>query len=139
MELTMSFLIDTDIIIYSLKNNETVRQNFLKNANSFKAISVISYGELVFGAHRSEQPTRNMAVVRKVVGLFPIIDVTAPIMETFAELKASLLEKGHPIDDTDLIIAATAFVNNFTLVTNNERHFAVISGLKIANWTKTER
>jgi tRNA(fMet)-specific endonuclease VapC len=136
MEETMSFLIDTDIIIYSLKNNETVRQNFLNNANSFKAISVISYGELVFGAHRSEQPTRNMAVVRKVAGLFPIIDVNASIMETFAELKAPLLEKGHPIDDMDLIIAATALVNNYTLVTNNERHFAIISGLKIANWTK---
>jgi tRNA(fMet)-specific endonuclease VapC len=136
MEETMSFLIDTDIIIYSLKNNDVVRENFLKAANSFKAISVISYGELVFGAHRSEQATRNMAIVRKVAGLFPILDVNAAIMETFAELKASLLKKGHPIDDMDLIIAATAFVNNFTLVTNNERHFAVVSGLRIANWTK---
>jgi tRNA(fMet)-specific endonuclease VapC len=136
MEKTMPFLIDTDIIIYSLKNNEVVRENFLKNANSFKAVSVISYGELVFGAHRSRHTTRNLAVVRKLAGLFPIIDVDAPIMDTFAELKASLLKRGHPIDDMDLIIASTAFVNNLTLVTNNERHFAAIPGLVVANWTK---
>jgi tRNA(fMet)-specific endonuclease VapC len=132
----MSFLIDTDIIIYSLKNNATVRENFVRNANSFKAISVISYGELVFGAHRSEQPTRNLAIVRKVAELFPVIDINKPIMETFAEIKAKFFKKGHPIDDMDLIIAATTLVNNYTLVTNNERHFAGISGLKIANWAK---
>jgi tRNA(fMet)-specific endonuclease VapC len=132
----MSFLIDTDIIIYSLKRNETVRENFLKNAGSYKAISVISFGELIFGARRSEQPTRNMAVVRRVVELFPIIDVTSAIMETFAELKAILLERGRPLDDMDLIIAATALGNNLTLVTNNGQHFSRVPGLKIANWAR---
>jgi tRNA(fMet)-specific endonuclease VapC len=136
MEEKMSFLIDTDIIIYSLKNNEIVNDNFVINATSPKALSVITYGELVFGAHRSQQATRNMAVVRRVAGLFPIIEVNTSIMETFAEIKASLLEKGKPCDDMDLIIAATALVNNFTLVTNNERHFLNIPGLKFENWTK---
>jgi tRNA(fMet)-specific endonuclease VapC len=132
----MSYLIDSDILIYSLKNNALVRENFLLHANSLKVISVVSYGELVFGAQRSEYVSRNMATVHKIANLFPIIDVTKSIMETYAEIKALLFTKGHPIDDMDLIIASTALVNNYTLVTNNERHFTGISGLKIANWSK---
>jgi tRNA(fMet)-specific endonuclease VapC len=132
----MSYLIDTDIIIYSLKNNETVRDNFAKNANALKAISVISYGELLLGALRSQQITRNTAVVRRIAGLFPIIEVSSSVMETFAEIKATLLSRGGPLDDMDLIIASTALIHNLTLVTNNERHFARVPGLKIENWAK---
>lgn len=132
----MSFLIDTDIIIYSLKGHEIVQENFLKNANTPKALSVVTYGELLFGAHRSQYATRNMAVVRRIADLFPIIEVNTPIIETFAEIKASLLDKGKPCDDMDVIIAATALVNNFTLITNNERHFSNIHGLEIENWAR---
>jgi tRNA(fMet)-specific endonuclease VapC len=129
-------LIDSNIIIYSLKNDAVVKNNFAKNANSPKALSVITYGELVFGAHRSQQVTRNMAVVRRISALFPIIEASPSIMETYAEIKAALYNKGKPSDDMDLIIAATALVNNFTLVTNSERHFSEIQGLKIENWTR---
>ncbi|HMD68115.1 MAG TPA: type II toxin-antitoxin system VapC family toxin [Chitinivibrionales bacterium] len=132
----MSYLIDTDIIIYSLKNNETVRDNFAKYANALKAISVISYGELLLGALRSQQITRNTAVVRRIAGLFPIIEVSSPVMETFAEIKAALLSRGSPLDDMDLIIASTALIHNLALVTNNARHFARVPGLKIENWAK---
>jgi len=132
----MSFLIDTDIIIYALKGNEIVQKHFSKNANAVKALSLVTYGELLFGAHRSQQHTRNMAIVRRIASLFPVIEVDMPIMETFAEIKASLLQKGRPSDDMDIIIAATALVNNFVLVTNNERHFSNIRGLEIENWAK---
>lgn len=38
--------------------------------------------------------------------------------------------------DTDIIIyASTALALNLTLVSNNERHFARIEGLKLANWS----
>lgn len=46
----MSYLIDTDIIIYSLKEHEKVHKNFLERKNVSKSISVITYGELIFGA-----------------------------------------------------------------------------------------
>ncbi len=46
----MIYLIDTDIIIYSLKNHLTVKYNFRKHENEPKMISVITYGELIHGA-----------------------------------------------------------------------------------------
>jgi len=46
------FLLDTDIIIYSWKNNENVIDNFKLHRNDPKAISVISYGELIHGYYK---------------------------------------------------------------------------------------
>lgn len=43
------------------------------------------------------------------------------------------LRKGKKIKTPDAIIAATALAYNYTLITNNEKDFAYIDGLKIIN------
>jgi tRNA(fMet)-specific endonuclease VapC len=58
------------------------------------------------------------------------------LMETFGSLKADLERRGSTVDDFDLVIASTALVFNYTLVTNNERHFRFIPGLRVENWTR---
>jgi tRNA(fMet)-specific endonuclease VapC len=132
----MSYLIDTNIIIYSIKGNTTVHNNFIKNESIPKSISVITYGELLFGAKKSQNIEKNSAVVYRIKELFPIIDIDKAIIETFSELKAISQKTGSVIDDFDLLIAATALTMNSILVTNNEKHFNKIKGLEIENWTK---
>ena len=132
----MAYLIDTDIIIYSVKGNSLVRQNLLKNEAIPKAISVITYGELLFGAKKSGNPEKNLAVVYRIRELFPIIDMDKAIMETFAGLKVSLQAAGSAIPDMDLLIASTALTMNRTLVTNNDSHLGRIKGLNIENWSR---
>ena len=134
----MIYLIDTDIIIYSLKNYPTVKNNFRKHSNDPKVISVITYGELVFGAQKSNDYHRNMAAVHRTSELFPILEITKAIIETYAGIKADLQRQGNIIDDMDLLIAATAITMNYTLVTNNERHFTRVPGLRIENWAMEE-
>jgi len=130
------YLLDTDTLIYSLKGNEVVHRKFEQNSGALKAISVITYGELLFGARRSQQVIKNLATVKRIAELFPVLEVTTPIMETFAELKTLLYKRGSPLDDMDLIIASTALFNNMTVVTNNNKHFSRIPGLQTENWTK---
>ena len=48
---------------------------------------------------------------------------------------ADLYRKGLTVGEMDILIAAFCLENNFTLVTNNVRHFEVIGGLKIEDWT----
>jgi tRNA(fMet)-specific endonuclease VapC len=91
---------------------------------------------MLFGARRSQQIVKNLATVKRIAELFPVIDVTASIMETFAELKTSFYKSGTPLDDMDLIIASTALFNNMIVVTNNDEHFSRIPGLQTENWTK---
>jgi len=130
------YLIDTDIIIYSLKNHAAVNKNFLIHEPHPKAISVISYGELLIGARKSMQSQKNLAVVYRIRELFPLIPVDQPVIETFGVVKTSLQNSGAPLDDMDLLIASTALTLNYVLVTNNEKHFTRIDGLRIENWSR---
>lgn len=132
----MPFLIDTDIIIYALKGNRIVQKRFLENENIPKAISVITYGELLFGAKKSKNMQKNLAVVYRIKELFPIIEIENAVIETFSDIKAEAQKTGSLVDDMDLLIASTALTMNYIMVTNNVKHFARIKGLRIENWSK---
>ena len=128
------YLIDTDILIYALKAQPKVLERFAETGESPKAVSVVSYGELLFGAMKSSRPRESLARARRVGELFPVVDVSRAIMEEFAALKADLQSQGTPLDDFDLFIAATALSLGYRLVTNNERHFRRVPGLQVENW-----
>lgn len=129
------YLLDTDILIYSLKGNEAVVRNLEIHQQAFLAISVISLMELYYGAYKSKQRTANLAKVRQIEDGFTILPVEHPVAETFGMIKSDLEDQGRPLDDFDLIIAASALASNLTLVTNNHKHFSRIKGLKLVNWT----
>ena len=128
------YLLDTDIIIYALKGQPGVVARLEEHARSPMAMSVISLMELYFGAHRSRQAEANLARVRTLEHSFRILAADASIAATFGSLKARMAAAGTMLDDFDLIIASTALANNLTLVSNNERHFGRIEGLKLVNW-----
>ncbi len=130
------FLLDTNILIYSLKNHPNVINNFQKYKDIPNAISIITYGELVFGAEKSQQRINNLAKVHKIAEIFPILNLSPSIMNTYGTLKASLQSQGTIIDDMDLFIASTAIVHGYTLVTNNTKHFKRIPNVLIDNWTE---
>ena len=130
----MRYLIDTDIIIYSLKDFSDVNNQFKIHQNDPKLLSVITYGELLYGAYKSTNADKNLATIRRLAEIFPIVNVSPSVMETFGNLKASLEKSGAVIADLDLMIASTAIVHNLVLVTNNERHFGRILSLNIENW-----
>jgi len=129
------FLLDTDTLIYSLKGHPIVVENFRIHADAPKAISVITYGELLHGAHKSPRVSQNLAKVHHLRELFPVIDVSCAVMETFGRVKAEIGREGIVVDDFDLIIGATALTTGYCVVTNNVRHFDRIPGLMVANWT----
>jgi tRNA(fMet)-specific endonuclease VapC len=134
----MAFLIDTDIIIYSLKGNTIVQDWMIRNQNIPKFISVITYGELVYGARKSQHPEKNIATVNRISELFQVIDINKEIIEIFGEIKARLETNGNRIEDMDLLIASTAMYMNFSLVTNNKSHFSRITDLVLENWEKED-
>jgi tRNA(fMet)-specific endonuclease VapC len=132
----MAYLIDTNIIIYSLKDDESVNSKFRETQNIPKSISVITYGELVYGAKKSQHIEKNLAVSYRIAELFPIIDIDRSIMDVFGELKSGLERKGKIIEDMDIMVAATALSYNLILVTNDVSHFQRIEDLRIENWTE---
>lgn len=69
---------------------------------------MITYGELVYGAEKSQKISQNLAKVHRIREIFPVIELSCSIMDTFGSLKAELGRNGEVVDDFDLIIAATA-------------------------------
>jgi tRNA(fMet)-specific endonuclease VapC len=117
-----------------MKGNENVQNNFLKNEKTPKFISIITYGELLYGAKKSQQIEKNCAKVYRLKNIFPVLPVDMPVIEAFSDIKSKYRKIGIGIDDFDLIIAATAIAYNQTLVTNNTKHFEPIKELKLENW-----
>ena len=61
------------------------------------------------------------------------IDGSQKIMQEYGQLKAQLEKQANRLDDFDLLIGATAKVNNLKLVTYNQKHFARIASLNLVN------
>lgn len=130
----MHYLIDTSILIYRLKNMGNVNENFLKFKGEQLSVSVVSYGELRFGAEKSEATEKNLKTVEAIKSIFPLIDIDTEIMDEFGKIKAHTQKIGKPVDDMDLLIASTALANEMTLVTHNTKHFEHIPDLEIVDW-----
>ncbi len=129
------YLLDTDTIIYSLIGIPAVVENMRAHAADPKAISVNTYGELVYGAEKSQKISQNLAKAHRIREIFPVIELSCSIMDTFGNLKAELGRNGEVVDDFDLIIAATAITMGYSVVSNNEKHFSKIHDLSLENWT----
>ncbi|MEO1451283.1 MAG: type II toxin-antitoxin system VapC family toxin [Bacteroidota bacterium] len=128
------YLLDTNICIYYLKGIYGI-ENRIQNAgldNCF--ISEITIAELKFGAANSQQKAKNSKLFQAFIELMQVIPIIS-CLDFYAEEKTRLRRQGNPIDEFDLLIGATAAVHDMVLVTNNEKHFSRITGIRIENWT----
>jgi len=130
------YLLDTDTVIYGLKGYDAVIRNLADHQQDPLKISAMTLLELYYGAYKSEKVVANLAKVRRIQNAFDVIAVDFSIAETFGMIKSALETQGTPLDDFDLVIAACALAHNLTLVTNNEKHFQRVEGLKVENWTR---
>ena len=130
------YLLDTDTIIYNLKGELKVHENLLLHVNDLLQISIITLMELYYGAYKSQHVDANLAKIKTLEQSLDILITGQETAEIFGKLKSKLESSGNRLDDFDLIIASTALSHNLVLVTNNEKHFQRIEGLKLENWCK---
>jgi tRNA(fMet)-specific endonuclease VapC len=132
----MKFLLDTNICIYALKQHPEVTARMLAEARADVAISAISEGELRTGAEKSTAAARTTSLLENFLRPLTVVDFTSDDARTYGELRARLERAGKPIGPLDTLIAAQAVTRRLTLVSNNEREFRRVPGLKLANWAK---
>ena len=126
------YMLDTDIIIYTIKKKPShVRRMFNVHSGEM-CISTVTLGELLFGAENSSDPKKNMDVVEGFVARVNVLDYDYDAARQFGQLKEEL--KRNPIGGYDLMIAAHARSTGLILVTNNVREFKRVPGLRIKNW-----
>jgi tRNA(fMet)-specific endonuclease VapC len=131
----MNFLLDTNICIYFLKGRFRLIEKIEKIGFETLFISEITLAELKFGAEKSANPQRNRAVVNELAEKFKQLPIYGAL-DIYAREKARLRKEGNIVDDFDLLIGATAIVNEMVMVTNNEKHFDRMQNIKIENRIK---
>jgi predicted nucleic acid-binding protein len=125
------YLLDADWIIQAMGNRQPAVQTLRRLSGSRIFISYITFGEVYEGAFDSVNPDAHLVIFRQFLGAYHILDLSDPIMERFAELRAFLRRRGQLIPDFDLLIAATALHHGLTLLTFNRRDFERIPELQL--------
>jgi len=130
-------MLDTDICIYIIKRKPA---GVLKRLESLQpgqlAMSAITFAELMNGAKKSRYVEANLEKLNALGELIDIRPFDKQAAVSYGDVRSRLEKKGETIGGNDLLIAAHALSLNWTLVTNNDREFSRVEGLKMENWAK---
>ncbi len=131
----MKYLLDTNICIYLIRQRPaSVLREMAKQQIGDVGISSVTLAELQFGVAKSAQPERNGAALAQFITPLLIVDFDKPAADVYGKIRAFLEQRGTPIGSLDMLIAAHALSLDVMLVTNNEREFSRVPGLKLENW-----
>ncbi len=83
-----------------------------------------------------ESSEKNRSALEIFLTPLEVIDFDYSATIEYGIIRSDLEKKGTPIGPLDTLIAAHAKSLDLTLITNNEKEFNRISGLKIENWIK---
>lgn len=123
----MKFLLDSNIVIAAtLGVNDILRGRMAACDEDDLVTSAIVYAEVVFGSMRGKPPPLDK--LQSFAEEVPVLDFDLAAATAYATLP---FERAS----YDRLIAAHALSHDLTLVTDNERHFADVPGLKVENWT----
>jgi len=133
----MNYLLDTNICIYVIRKQPAVvlRQVQARQPGEI-AISTITLAELEYGIARSHHPDRNRVALLEFLLPFTILDFDQMASAEYGRIRSLLESKGRPVGPMDLLLAAQAKSHSLILVTNNEKEFRRIDGLRVENWAK---
>jgi len=129
------YMLDTDICIYVIKRKPV---SVLKHLESLQpgqlALSAITFAELMNGAKKSQHVEKNVGRLNALNELLEILPFNKQAAITYGDIRSSLEKQGRVIGSNDLLIAAHALSLDCILVTNDQREFNRVDGLKLENW-----
>lgn len=123
-------LLDTMILVGYLRGDIAVQQR-LTIITPY--ISIISIGELYVGVYRSSSLAGEAQKIDRLLTFATVLSCDTTTAKWYAQVKYSLSQKGRPIPENDIWIAATALQYGLPLV-SNDAHFTEVSGLNLAQW-----
>jgi tRNA(fMet)-specific endonuclease VapC len=126
-----NFLLDTNIVIAMFADEPSFRERLKSNPTLF--IPSVVLGELYYGALASIRIKENLKKVDDLARLVVVLNCDARTARRFGEVKNGLRQKGRPIPENDVWIAALCLDHNLTLV-SRDFHFEAIDGLRLQSW-----
>ncbi|WP_024676750.1 type II toxin-antitoxin system tRNA(fMet)-specific endonuclease VapC [Pseudomonas syringae] len=130
----LKYMLDTTICIFTIKNKPvSVREAFNLHHGQL-CISAITLMELVYGAEKSSSPERNLAVVEGFAARLELLPYDSDAAAHTGMIRAELARAGTPIGPYDQMIAGHARSLGLVVITNNQREFQRVEGLRVEDW-----
>ena len=103
----------------TLKQQQVFEKFESIKGNVTLCMSEATLGELLFGAEKSQNKTKNLKRIEILKNVVSTLLVDLEVWEIFGQIKAELQKLGKPIDDMDILIAATAKKYKLVLVSSD--------------------
>jgi tRNA(fMet)-specific endonuclease VapC len=133
----MRYFLDTNICICTIKEKPEIMLRKLNKALVFGVgISSITLSELEYGVQKSSRVEQNALNLLRFLSIFEIVPYDDIAAREYGLIRVDLEKKGQPIGGMDMLIGAHAKSVGATLITNNEREFRRIDGLRVENWIR---
>lgn len=133
--IALRYLLDTNICTYIVKRRpEGVARKFEALSPGELGMSVVTYGELRYGASKSRGREAALSRLDRLRELVAVLPLSPEVGERYGEIRAALERQGTPIGNKDLWIAAHALASGLTLVTHDTAELARVPGLSIEDW-----
>lgn len=97
-------------------------------------MSSVVAAELAFGVQKTGS-LRNKEALNLFLAPIAILPFDDACVWAYGTVRAQLEKQGQPIGSLDTMIAAHALALDLPLVTNNQKEFSRVSGLRLENWT----
>lgn len=131
----MKYMFDTNVCIRLLKGDFPEMLKHIEKINDDDVyISAVVRFELYYGACKSSRVEENLEKLSTFFENYELLPVDQETADKAGIIRAELEKKGTPIGPYDLLIGATALVNDCILVTHNTREFSRISDLQVEDW-----
>ncbi len=130
----MIFLLDTDIMSAVMKRHPVVMpeaEAYLSAYHRF-TFSIITRYEILRGL-QAKRAEKQITAFNQLCLQSHVVPLTDDMIVKAAEWYSDLYRRGELVGDADLLIAATAYIHDYTLNTNNTDHFDRLSGLSLHN------
>ncbi len=99
--------------------------------------STVCEAEVLFGIAKKNSTRLATAFSANLRPRLAILPLDSACAAAYADLRTACERNGSPVADMDLLIAATAKAKGLILATLNSRHFSVIPGLTVEDWSQT--
>ena len=130
----MKYMLDTDTFSYLVNGIPQVLQRYAKVVEQEVGISVVSYGEVLFGISKQQPGASKQKRIDYLLDQMPVALMDEDVARCYGKIRSVLELSGKPIGPNDTWIAAHALSLGATLVTGNLREYKRVGGLKVENW-----
>jgi predicted nucleic acid-binding protein len=127
--------LDTNILSYILKKDEKViaRLHAEQDKGNECVIPPLAFYEVKRGLLSIGSRVR-LRLFEDMCRDFTVGAMNTAAWDKAAQLYAIQRQRGSPVEEADIFIAAFCLVGGYTLVTNNTKHFEMFDGLDFINW-----